>query len=200
MRVLLQRAPDRAAEDRDHEDPVDEDPAHEDPDRGDPTGGRRWPVGELVLGGLVVLLAASSAVLWLGTRSADAAAARRADALAAARQEAVNLTSQDYRTVDADLRRMADGATGQLRADLEQRGADAKRVIVKNKAVARGVPVDAGLIAMNGDQAAAVVAVDSTVASTGATATTRRYRFQLDLTRVGDRWLVVNLTAVGLTA
>jgi Mce-associated membrane protein len=161
---------------------------------------RRRPVGGLLLGVLAVLLAATSAVLWLGTRSADADAARRSDALTAARQEAVNLTSQDYHTVDADLGRMADGATGQLRADLEQRAAEAKQVVLKNKAVARGVPVDAGLITMNGDQAAAIVAVDSTVSSAGGTPTTRRYRFQLDLSRVGDRWLVANLTAVGLTA
>jgi Mce-associated membrane protein len=161
---------------------------------------RRRPVGALLLAVLAVLLAAASAVLWVGTRSTAADAARRADALTAARQEAVNLTSQDYHTVDADLGRMADGATGQLRADLEQRVAETKQVVLKNRAVARGVPVDAGLITMNGDQAAAIVAVDSTVSSAGGAPTTRRYRFQLDLSRVGNRWLVANLTAVGLTA
>ena len=153
-----------------------------------------------LLGVLAVALAATSAVLWLGTRSAAADAADRAAVLTAARQEAVNLTSQDYRTVDADLGRMADGATGQLRADLEQRAAAAKQVGVKNKAVARGVAVDAGLVVFDGDSATVVVAVDSTVSSAGANATSRRYRFQLDLARVGDRWLVADLTAVGLTA
>jgi Mce-associated membrane protein len=152
------------------------------------------------LGLLVVALAASSAVLWAGGRSAGAAAATRADVLAAARQEAVNLTSQDYRTVDADLRRMADGATGQLRDDLDQRTGQAKQVVVRNKAVARGVAVEAGLVAVHGDSATAVVAVDSMVSSGNAGAATRRYRFQLDLTRVGGRWLVSNLTAVGLTS
>jgi hypothetical protein len=133
---------------------------------------RRRPVGALLLAVLAVLLAAASAVLWVGTRSTDADAARRADALTAARQG----------------------------ADLEQRVAETKQVVLKNRAVARGVPVDAGLITMNGDQAAAIVAVDSTVSSAGGAPTTRRYRFQLDLSRVGNRWLVANLTAVGLTA
>jgi Mce-associated membrane protein len=152
----------------------------------------------IVLGLLVGLLAATSGVLWAANRSATAAAATRAAVLAAARQEAVNLTSQDYHTVDADLRRMADGATGQLRADLQQRTAQAKQVVVRNKAVARGMAVDAGLVALRGDSATAVVAVDSTVSSTGAGTAGRRYRFQLDLSRVGGRWLVANLTAIGL--
>jgi Mce-associated membrane protein len=154
----------------------------------------------LLLGGLVVVLAAASAVFWARGRSADATATAREDVLAAARQEAVNLTSQDYRTVDADLRRMSDGATGQLRDDLEQRSAQAKQVVVKNKAVARGVAVEAGLVALTGNSATALVAVDSTVTSGSAASAARRYRFQLDLTRVGDRWLVSNLTAVGLNS
>jgi Mce-associated membrane protein len=168
-----------------------------DADPAEPRGRRLLPVA---LGLLAAVLAARSALLWLGTRSADAASATRADVLAAARQEAVNLTSQDYRTVDADLRRMADGATGQLRADLEQRAGQAKQVVLRNKAVARGVAVDAGLVVLDGGSATAVVAVDSTVTSSGATPASRRYRFQLDLTRVGGRWLVSNLTAVGLTS
>jgi Mce-associated membrane protein len=163
------------------------------------SGAGRRSVGVLALGGLVVLLAVTGGVLWFGARSASAESATRAEALAAARQEAVNLTSQDYRTVDADLRRMVDGATGQLRADLEQRSAETKQVVVKNKAMARGVAVDAGLVVLDGAAATVVVAVDSTVSSTGAPAANRRYRFQLDLTRVGGRWLVANLTAVGLT-
>jgi Mce-associated membrane protein len=159
--------------------------------------GRKLP--RVALGLLVIGLAVVCAVLWTGGRSARAAASSHADVLAAARQEAVNLTSQDYHTVDADLSRMADGATGQLRMDLDQRVGQAKQVVVANKAVARGVAVEAGLVALNGDQATVLVAVDSTVSS-GSTATAnRRYRFQLDLTRVGDRWLVSNLTALGLS-
>jgi Mce-associated membrane protein len=161
------------------------------------------PTGRLLragLGLLVLALAAATAVFWAGGRSADAAAGTRADVLAAARQEAVNLTSQDYRTVDADLRRMADGATGQLRDDLEQRAGQAKQVVVKNKAVTRGVVVEAGLVAMHGDEATALVAVDSVISSGSTGSASRRYRFQLDLTRVGGRWLVSNLTAVGLTS
>lgn len=173
-------------------------------DAGQPVEPSRWPhrrrLLPVALGLLTLVLATASAVLWVGGRSAAAAAGSRADVLAAARQEAVNLTSQDYRTVDADLRRMADGATGQLRDDLDQRAGQAKQVVVRNKAVARGVAVDAGLVALHGDQATALVAVDSTVSSGNSAAASRRYRFQLDLTRVGGRWLVSNLTAVGLTS
>ncbi len=160
----------------------------------------RGRLPRLLLGLLVIALAAGSLVLWAGSRSAGAADATRADILAAARQEAVNLTSQDYRTVDADLRRMADGATGQLRDDLDRRSTEAKQVVVKNKAVARGVAVEAGLVVLRDDSATALVAVDSTVTSGGTASASRRYRLQLDLTRVGDRWLVSNLTAIGLTS
>jgi Mce-associated membrane protein len=160
--------------------------------------GRRRPAAPIVLGVLAGVLALTSAGLWVANRSAAGAAAARAAVLAAARQEAVNLTSQDYHTVDADLRRMTDGATGQLRADLQQRTSEARQVVLRNKAVARGMAVDAGLVVLHGDSATVVVAVDSTVSSTGAGAAGRRYRFQLDLSRVGGRWLVANLTAVGL--
>jgi Mce-associated membrane protein len=168
-----------------------------EPARRNPPGRKLLPAG---LGLLVVALATASALLWADGRAAAATARDRADVLAAARQEAVNLTSQDYHTADADLGRMADGATGQLRDDLDQRAGPAKQVVVQNKAVARGVAVEAGLVVLNGDQATALVAVDSTVSSGSAAAASRRYRFQLDLTRVGGRWLVSNLTAVGLTS
>ena len=161
---------------------------------------RRSRLPQLLLGLLVIALATASLLLWAGSRSANAAAATRADVLAAARQEAVNLTSQDYRTVDADLRRMADGATGQLRDDLDQRSTAAKQVVVKNRAVARGVAVEAGLVVLHDGSATALVAVDSTVTTGGTASASRRYRFQLDLARVGGRWLVSNLTAVGLAS
>lgn len=149
---------------------------------------------------LVLALAVACAVLLTRTRSGQSAEADRADLLAAAKQEAVNLTSQDHRTVAADLRRTADGATGQLRADLDQRRAQTEQVVTRGKVVARGSAVDAGVVARHGDSGTVLVAVDSTVTSTAsATPTSRRYRFQLDLTRVGGRWLVSNLTALGLT-
>jgi Mce-associated membrane protein len=149
---------------------------------------------------LVVALAVACAVLLARSRSAEAAEADRAELLAAAKQEAVNLTSQDHRTVATDLRRTADGATGPLRADLDQRRAQTEQVVRKNKVVARGSALDAGIVARQGDSATVIVAVDSTVTSTAsATPTSRRYRFQLDLSRVGGRWLVSNLTALGLT-
>jgi len=165
-----------------------------------PRADRRPRVVRAALGLAAALLVVACALLAAAGRSARSAAADREAVLAAARQEAVNLTSQDYRTVDGDLRRMGDGATGQLRADLEQRSAQAKQVVVKNKAVARGAAAEAGLVALGRDQATVVVAVDSTVSSAGVrTPVARRYRFQLDLSLVGGRWLVANLTAVGLT-
>jgi Mce-associated membrane protein len=184
-------------------EPAEPGPAEpaEPAEAGEPAaGGRGRRLPRLLPGLLVIALAAASLLLWAGSRSANAAAATRDDVLAAARQEAVNLTSQDYRTVDADLRRMADGATGQLRDDLDQRSTAAKQVVVKNKAVARGVVVEAGLVLLHDGSATALVAVDSTVTSGGTASASHRYRFQLDLARVGDRWLVSNLTAVGLTS
>lgn len=154
-----------------------------------------------VLASAVAALAVTCALLVTGARADSAEEAARADVLAAARQHAVNLTSQDHRTVDADLARMLDGATGQLRADLAERRDQTKQVVLRNKAVAKGAAVDAGLVALRGDAATVIVAVDSTVSSAGIESpVTRRYRFQLDLSRVGDRWLVSNLTAVGLAA
>ncbi|HYT10618.1 MAG TPA: hypothetical protein VEL73_08150, partial [Mycobacteriales bacterium] len=161
--------------------------------------GRRRTVW--LVAALVAVLATGCGVLLAQSRSARAAEADRADLLSAAKQEAVNLTSQDYRTVAVDLRRAADGATGQLRTDLDQRRAQTEQVVTKGKVVAKGAAVDAGVVAVQADSATVLVAVDSSVASSAAaTPTSRRYRFQLDLTRAGDRWLVANLTALGLTS
>jgi Mce-associated membrane protein len=125
----------------------------------------------------------------------------RGTVLTAAKQAAVNMVSQSYHTIDADLDRMSRGATGALAADLAKSRGKAKAAIVKYQIVSIGRAFDAGLVQLSGDHATVLVIVDNTVTNNVRNTTaTQRHRFQLDLARVGGRWLVDNLTAIDLTS
>lgn len=169
----------------------------------------RLPLALIVALSVLVVALAVTAVFLLTARhragvfvrAYQQATSSRNTVLAAAKQEAVNMVSQDYRHIDADLNRMTAGATGPLKDDLAKSRTQAKDVIVKYKIISTGQVFDAGLAALSGDQATVLVIVDNTVTNTAQKTTgTQRHRFQLDLTRAGSTWLVSNLTAIDLTS
>ncbi|MEO6204900.1 MAG: hypothetical protein ABIO67_05900 [Mycobacteriales bacterium] len=163
------------------------------------TGERRTPVA-LVLGIGVLLLALLVAALVgsLTLRSYDERASARAGALAAARQEALNLTSIDGREIEADLKRVLDGATGQFKTDFAQRSEDLKKVLADNNVIAEGRVLEAALVRADTESATALVVVDSNVKNKAAPdGRSNTYRMQLDLERHNGRWLTSTLQFVG---
>lgn len=163
------------------------------------TDQRRTPialVASLVV--VLVLLAAAALVGAVKLRDATQRDAARTAALAAARQEALNLTSIDGRDIDADLKRVLDGATGAFAKDFAQRSKDLKSVLTTNEVVAEGRVLDAALVRGDLETATALVVVDSSVKNKAAPAgRSNTYRMQLDLERHGDRWLTSALQFVG---
>jgi Mce-associated membrane protein len=160
---------------------------------------RRAPVGLVVA--LVVVLALLAAAAIIGAvklRDATQRDDARDAALGAARQEALNLTSIDGRDIDADLKRVLDGATGTFATDFSQRAKDLKTVLTQNAVVADGHVIDAALVRCDLDTATALVVVDSKVTNKAAPAgRSNTYRMQLDLERHGSRWLTSKLEFVG---
>ena len=142
-------------------------------------------------------LLAACLVSGLRLRAQDDRADARADAVKAARQEALNLTSVDGTDIQQDLDRVLEGASGTFRQEFEAQSQRLTTVLEQNQVRAQGEVLDAGLSRFDGDTATALVVIDSVVANKEIPdGQTRTYRMQLQLERVGDRWLTSQLEFV----
>jgi Mce-associated membrane protein len=166
------------------------------------------PVGPTLLckavtwGLLAVLVAAVVAGGLLGRRWYDQRqlVQARSEALAAARQTCVNFVSISSSTVDADLKRIADGATGQFKDEFAQDTAQVKAAVVQNKVDSHGTVLRAGIVSADRQSAVVLVAVDATVKNTSAPdGRLSHYRIQVNMARdaASGRWLVAQLQFVG---
>lgn len=124
----------------------------------------------------------------------------RSQALAAARQTCVNFVSISASTVDSDLKRIADGATGQFKDEFTQDTAQVKAAVVQNKVDSHGTVLRAGVVSADRRTAVVLVAVDATVKNSSAPdGRLSHYRIQVNMARdaASGRWLVAQLQFVG---
>lgn len=158
----------------------------------------RWAVRLLVVALLGALAAAGVfGRQWYGQRQLDTA---RQQALAAARQETVDFVSISAATVDADLKRIADGATGDFRDEFTRDTAQVRAAVVENKVQSKGTVLRAAVVSSGARAAVVLVALDATVKNTNAPdGRLSHYRIQVSLTRDAGsgRWLVSQLQFVG---
>ncbi|MER7543592.1 hypothetical protein [Actinomadura sp.] len=159
---------------------------------------RRLPlVTAITLSVIVVGLAIASG--WLGVvslRNKDEAD-QRAKAIQSARQMGVNLMSLDAATAQRDLDRIVAGTTGDLKNKLASQSNAFMQQVTKAKAKSTVSDVDAALVSMDGDSAEVMVSLNGTVTNDKVkNGTPQGYRYQMDLTRVDDRWLVSGLEVV----
>ena len=155
----------------------------------------------MVLSVLVVVLLAASVALAFVVRShlnaRDEVVASRDAALQAGRQAILNLDALSAATIDADLKRVLDGATGQFKEQFQQAQKDLKTLVVSRKTVSRGTILSAGVVRADDASATVLVAVDRLVKdSTTPDGTTAHDRWKVSLERRGGRWLVSVLDAV----
>jgi Mce-associated membrane protein len=156
--------------------------------------------GYLVLGliALVVALAVLTAFLAVRTVDRQRSEAATADAVRAARLTVQNFVSISAPTIDRDLARVADGATGDFADEFERGKAQVKSVVVANKVTSTGKVLEAAVDTADKDSARVLVIVDATVVNVNAPkGQLRHYRISVDLAKVKDNWRVATLKFVG---
>lgn len=154
--------------------------------------------GVVVWSVLVGVLLVGATVLAVQARQAQERVDVRQEALQAARQSALNLTSVDGTDIEEDLARVLEGATGTFRTEFEAQADQLRTLLAENEVRAEGTVLEAALTRADESTATALVVVDSLVSNVDAPEGQRRsYRVQLDLERVGARWLTSSLQFVG---
>lgn len=161
---------------------------------------RLWGPGRFTV--LVVILLLAAATGYLGARAfalsrqASQLAAERAQALSDASRFAVNLTSYDYRNLNAAFDAVVADATPafgrQYRATSESRAARLRT----DRSVSHGTVVAAGIEDETAGRSADVlVLVNQSITNVDApTPGTQRGELRMALVRSGDRWLLSDLT------
>jgi len=157
-----------------------------------------WATGALV----IVAVAALAAAVVLGLRWNSDRTLNQAheQALAAAKQTTVNFVSVSASTVDRDLQRIVDGATGDFRDEFTRGEAQVRKAVVENKVESHGTILRAALVSGDRHSAVVLVAVDAIVKNVKTPAgRASHYRIQVDVGRDPDsgRWLVSRLQFVG---
>jgi Mce-associated membrane protein len=139
--------------------------------------------------GLVVVLALGGLVGWFGYREYQMRRdeALRQSYLDAARQGALNLTSIDYRHVDADVKRLLDSSTGRFYDDFQRRAASFSDVVKQMQSAAVGKVTEAGVEKATASEGSALVAVTvHTDVSNGPPQPDRAWRIRLKMQKSGS--------------
>ena len=166
-----------------------------------PPSPRRPRVAVLALITLAAVLAVLCAVLALQqsghTQHRQRLEDARAAAVRAARQEILNLDGLSAATIDRDLGRVLDGASGTFGTEFRKSQANLKTIITTQKTVTSGTNIAAGVVRADEATATVLVAVDRRVKDTSnAQGVVAHDRWQLDLEQHGGRWLVNELQPV----
>ncbi|NUR69881.1 MAG: hypothetical protein HOU81_03595 [Hamadaea sp.] len=164
-----------------------------------PPAGHRLPIARLLIMLLVVALAGSAYAGhgWWKQQQLENA---HTEAVTAARQLAVNFVSISAATVDADLARIAAGATGEFGDEFGRGMPGVREAVLTNKVQSVGTVLRAGLVSGDDDSAIVLVAIDATVSNVKAPdGRVSHYRMQLDLAKddASGKWLVSKLQFVG---
>jgi Mce-associated membrane protein len=158
---------------------------------------RQWWAVRLLAVALLGALAAAGVFgrQWYDGRQLDTA---RQQAVAAARQETVDFVSISATTIDGDLKRIADGATGEFRDEFTRDMPQVRAAVVENKVQSKGTVLRAAVVSADAKKAVVLVALDATVKNTNAPdGRLSHYRIQVSLNREAGRWLVSQLQFVG---
>ena len=152
-----------------------------------------------VVVGLSVVVALISLVGWVGFRAYQSHQAEQQSRLfvQAGRQGALNLTTIDFREVNADVQRILDGATGQLYDNFSKRSQPYIDAVLRTQSKSVGTVTEAALESQTGDRAQVLVAVTvKTSNGIAAQEESRAWRMRLSVQRVGVAAKVSNVEFV----
>ncbi|EUA41446.1 hypothetical protein I549_4374 [Mycobacterium avium subsp. avium 2285 (R)] len=136
---------------------------------------------------------------WLGYRTYQDTRAQhqRELFLQVGRQGALNLTTIDWESVDADVQRVLDSATGVFYDDFSKRSQPFTEVVRQAKSKSVGSITEAALESETGDSAQVLVAVRVTTSNVGAAEQEpRHWRMRLTVQKVGQDAKVANVAFV----
>jgi Mce-associated membrane protein len=165
-------------------------------------------VAKYALAALAVLLAVACVVvaIWPTTVPGRSSAERANDRDLAVRVAATNVTKAfldvDYRDMDPRIAKVLNLSTGTFKNQYQTARNDLKTQSQSAKAVASGAVRYVGIADIDSDTAVVYVAADTKVdnasiqqdKAAGKQVQDRRfYRFQLNMSKVGDRWLLNDL-------
>ncbi|UQX88014.1 hypothetical protein M6D93_17190 [Jatrophihabitans telluris] len=120
-------------------------------------------------------------------------------AVTAAKVEIVNLQTMRRTSFDADFARAAEGMTQTYAVQFQATKTDLKAALDRVKRDTSADVSGAGLVSLKSNTATVIVSADLKRSDNGAAATTFALsRFQLTMKKVGSRWLLDQLSAVGL--
>lgn len=151
----------------------------------------------VILGALVVVLAAT--VLWFmfQTMNNSAAASAGQDAQNAARTAAQTILSYDYRSLNSDMAKAEALTTGSFRQQYE---ADAPRLLglaKQAKGVVQANVWQAGIVSESPSQVTVLLFVDQTTTqASNQTPQLSQNRVKMVMQKVGGNWLVSQLQAL----
>ena len=151
-----------------------------------------------VVAALLAVASIALAALAASQRSdRDAFDSAREAALASGRQLILNLDALSASTIDTDMKRVADAATGTFRKQFTGSEVELRKYVVARRTVSNGQILAAGVVRSDSDTATVLVAVDRTVKdSTNKEGVVAHDRWKLDLEKHGGRWLVADLQPV----
>lgn len=156
----------------------------------------RRPLTSALVVALVVALATAG---WFGYRyyERQSAEATRAEAVTAARQAVTNFMEVNPDSVDTDMQRVSDAATGDFKAEFERDRAKLKKAYADRKIEAHGEVLAAAADVRNSDKDSVrvMLVVDQNVKA-GKNDQLRHYRIQVDMAADDSRWLVSTLSFV----
>ncbi|MFC4013299.1 hypothetical protein ACFOY2_39150 [Nonomuraea purpurea] len=150
------------------------------------------------LSGVLAVLVGTGVWIAAQAREEQGRAGDRRAALQAAGIHAKNLVSLDYRTAEADVRRILDTSTGEARREYDSTTAKLKATTVENKVVQHGVLRATGLVSMTDTVAKVLVVADVEIRWDGSKSAPqeRYYRWSMDVTKIGGGWLVSKVVQV----
>ncbi|WAJ44320.1 mammalian cell entry protein [Mycobacterium sp. Aquia_216] len=182
------------------DDPLD-DVSHDD-DSADaitPAPGNRGRRRAAFVLGLLTVLALAAVTGWLGWQAYQlrGQAQYRQVCLHAARQGALNLTTIDYREVNADIQRILDSTTGAFHNDFSQRSEPFIDTVKQAQSTSVGTITAAGLESVTDHEAQVLVAVSVKSSLAGVQQPQpRAWRMRINVETVGNEMKVSNVAFV----
>lgn len=161
-------------------------------------GGIGWLVPAVFVAALLVCAGFGGAWALASNDDGIQRAVIRDDALEGGRKAVVAFNSMDHRDIEGGLDRWEASSTGALREEVRNGREPFVEQIKQAKTVSKATVLDAGITELDeaGKKATMLAVVEMNVQADGQQPSSKRHRYQAELTREGDDWKLSRLSLV----